>query len=293
MESKKKIYDLMPEALYPPTIFFKKDTPISSIEEKIRNNGWAFPLIAKPDIGGKGKAVKKLHNIAELLQYAQISKADFLVQQYIKFEEEVGIFYYRYPDQEKGSISGIVYKELLAVTGDGSSTLEELLLLDKRFILQLPSIRKTYGKEMKKILPAGEKKIVVPYGNHARGAKFVDVSHLIDEELINTFDNICKQVKEFYYGRLDVRYNTWEELKQGKNISVIELNGAGSEPTHIYDPKHSIFFAWKEIIRHWHILWKISAMNHKMKAIPYMSFAEGMKMFRDNSAYEKMMKEAA
>jgi hypothetical protein len=34
-------------------------------------------------------------------------------------------------------------------------------------------------------------------------------------------------------------YNV-EELEQGINFSIVELNGA--EPTHIYDPKHSLFF---------------------------------------------------
>jgi hypothetical protein len=45
----------------------------------------------------------------------------------------------------------------------------------------------------------------------------------------------------FYFGRLDVMYNTVEELEQGINFSIVELNGAASEPTHIYDPKHSLF----------------------------------------------------
>ena len=46
----------------------------------------------------------------------------------------------------------------------------------------------------------------------------------------------------YYSGRLDIRYNTLDELKPGNNFSIIELNGAGSEPTHIYDPTHFVFF---------------------------------------------------
>jgi hypothetical protein len=52
------------------------------------------------------------------------------------------------------------------------------------------------------------------------------------------------QIPEFYYGRLDIMFTSWEDLAQGLNFSIVEVNGAGSEPTHIYDPKHSIFFAW-------------------------------------------------
>ncbi|HEX4374165.1 MAG TPA: hypothetical protein VHZ50_12765, partial [Puia sp.] len=99
----------------------------------------------------------------------------------------------------------------------------------------------------------------------------------------------CKSVPEFYYGRLDIKYNSWEELCEGKNFSVIELNGAGSEPTHIYDPKHSLFFVWKEVVRHWHLLFKISKMNAEQKKIKFMSTSEGLQMFRENSKYLKLI----
>src|SRR5205814_6661123 len=129
------------------------------------------------------------------------------------------------------------------------------------------------------------RRILVPYGNHVRGAKFIDISYLIDNDITDTIDGICKKVNDFYFGRLDIRFNSWEELKLGKEISVIELNGAGSEPTHMYDPKHSIFFAWKEIIRHWNILWKISRINHQRNQLPYMKITAGLEMFRQNKEY--------
>jgi hypothetical protein len=84
-------------------------------------------------------------------------------------------------------------------------------------------------------------------------------------------------------------YNTWEELCQGKNFAIVELNGAGSEPTHIYDPKHSIFFAWQEIIRHWKFLHHISTINHKNKNLKYMPYAEGMQMLKENTNYLKLI----
>jgi hypothetical protein len=168
-------------------------------------------------------------------------------------------------------------------------TVEQLLKEDKRYVLQLPVLKKTYREKLEVVLKKDEEFLLVPYGNHVRGAKFIDDSHLADEELLNTIESLCKKVDGFYFGRLDVRYNTWEELKQGKNFSIIELNGAGSEPTHIYDPKHSIFFAWKEIIRHLNIMWRISRMNHHPKERPYMSTKSGLNMLKDNSAYIKLI----
>jgi hypothetical protein len=87
---------------------------------------------------------------------------------------------------------------------------------------------------------------------------------------------------------LDVRYDNWEDLKDGKNFSVIELNGAGSEPTHMYDPSHSLFFAWKEIIRHWFLLWRISRMNYK-KGYGYMTAKEFSSMMKEHKAYVKKL----
>ena len=291
MESKKQIYDLLPQEYYPQTIFFNAGSLNAQILKEIQKRNFHFPLIGKPDIGMKGLSVKKLHDEQELIEYAANSKVNFLVQEFIPYENEVGIFYYRFPNKLKGHLSGIVKKEFLTVEGDGESTMTELLRKDKRFILQIPSLTKVYGNELKRILQRGEKRILVPYGNHVRGAKFIDASHLIDGKLTNTIDKICRQINGFYYGRLDIRFNSWEELNEGKNISVIEANGAGSEPTHIYDPKHSIFYAWREIIRHWNILWRISQMNHRWHRLPYMKISSGIEMFRQNKEYVKMISE--
>ena len=292
LESKKEIYDLIPKQYYPATLFFKSGTDTDIIVTEISLRKYSLPLIGKPDIGGRGRGVKKLENIDEVIDYAKSSQVDFLLQEYVPYENEAGIFYYRYPDEKNGRISGIVHKEFLTVEGDGQLTIEELLKKEKRFILQISTLRKTNKDELKMILKKGEKYLLVPYGNHARGAKFLDASDKIDETLTRSMDAVCKEINGFYFGRLDIKYNTWDDLRQGKNFSIIELNGAGSEPTHIYDPKHSIFFAWKEIIRHLNILSRISRISKSQNNIPYMNLSSGLQMIRDNSRYEKIMEES-
>lgn len=287
MESKKEIYDLIPQQYYPATLLFRAGGSIGEAMEAIKTKGMAFPVIAKPDIGMKGMLVQKIHSEKELANYISHTKVDFLVQGYVEYENEVGLFYYRYPGESKGNISGIVGKELLTLIGDGISTMEELLMRDQRFILQLPVLKETHAVTLKVILKKDERHLLVPYGNHCRGSKFLDISNLIDDELVATIDKVCKEIPEFYFGRMDIRYKSWEDLKQGKNFSIIELNGAGSEPTHMYDPKHSIFFAWKEIIRHWNILYRVSKLNHQRNKLPYMSFSAGRKMLKENAAYVK------
>lgn len=288
-EKKSDIYPLIPQQYYPRTKLFKTGELPVVVMEELKRAKLVFPLIAKPDIGEKGKQVKLLHTENELFQYIGRSKVDFLVQEHIGYEQEAGIFYYRIPGEASGHISGIVGKEFLSVTGDGKSSIRDLLKREDRFLLQLPALQYTYGCLLDKVLADGVKHILVPYGNHSRGAKFVDLKHKISDALTDTIDAVCQQIPGFYYGRLDIRFKSWEELAEGKNFSIIELNGAGSEPTHMYDPGHSLFYAWGEICRHWRLLYRISQLNVRDKKLPLMTTGEGIKMYRDHRQYLKQI----
>ena len=279
MDSKIEIYDLIPQKFYPTTKFVKEKMPFEEVQIILEDSNINFPFITKPDIGLRGSAVKKVEDLTALKNYHNKANFDYLIQDLIPYQHEVGIFYVRFPHQQHGTITGIVAKEFLIIKGDGCSTIEELLKENPRYELQLKALEKEYGTQLKTILANGETRNLVPYGNHARGAKFLDYSHLISPELIKVIDEMCLQVPEFYFGRMDVMYNSWEELKQGKNFSIVELNGAGSEPTHIYDPKHSLFFAWKELARHIRYMFQISVENHR-RGFPYLSHKEGMKQYR-------------
>jgi hypothetical protein len=289
MEKKSDIYNIMPQAFYPKTLLVKEDTTRREIETQIIKANFDFPVIVKPDIGGKGRGVRKIDCIADAVAYIEYAQFPMLVQAMIDYKNEAGIFYYRLPWEENGKISGIVAKEFLTIIGDGINSIEALVMQNERYILQLDALQKMNDIDLSEILNAGEERILVPFGNHARGAKFIDASNRITDALEKKMDNICKKVPQFYYGRLDIMFTNWQDLTEGKNFSIIELNGAGSEPTHIYDPSHSIFFAWKEIMKHWNILYKISVWNHKHLAIPYLPFKKGIKMFKEVKKVEKKL----
>jgi hypothetical protein len=84
--------------------------------------------------------------------------------------------------------------------------------------------------------------------------------------------------------------NSLEDFAKGGPFKIIEINGAGSEPTHIYDPQHSIFFAWKEIVLHWYWLWRISKLQHQA-GIPYLTWKEGWEMLKANKALEARLRQ--
>ena len=279
MDSKIEIYDLIPQKFYPETKFVKEKTAFEEVKNILKKSEIKFPLIVKPDIGLRGSAVKKVGNLDELKVYHDKANFDYLLQDLIPYQNEVGIFYVRFPKEQHGRITGIVAKEFLIIEGDGFSTIEELIKANPRYEFQLKALEKEYGSQLQTILKEDEKRNLVPYGNHARGAKFLDYSHLISPELTKVIDEMCLQIPEFYFGRMDVMYKNWAELEQGKNFSIVELNGAASEPTHIYDPKHSLFFAWKELARHINYMFQISVENHK-RGFPYLSHKAGMEQYK-------------
>lgn len=285
LESKKRIYEIMPQKHIPKTAFITKSACLEEIQQTIEHCGLTFPMIAKPDIGMRGLGVQLVNNRNDLEDYVKRNRVDFLLQEQIRYPNEIGIFYSKKPGAARGQITGIVSKEFLSVTGNGYSTVGELMLQNSRHVLQYRSIGGATPSVLEEIPGAGEVVQLVPYGNHARGAKFNDISHLIDERITQMADDVCNQVPGFYFGRLDIRYQTWNELCKGENFSIIELNGAGSEPAHIYDSRHTLFFAWKEIIRHWKLLQTISEKNHRQYGIPYLPFWRGLTLLRENSKY--------
>ncbi len=169
--------------------------------------------------------------------------------------------------------------------GDGRHSILELIKQNPRSHFQLAALKRTYGNVLNTILPIDEKFILVPYGSHTRGAKFSDVTKKSTEALVDAIDRICKKIPGFYYGRLDILCTSMEDLTQGINFKIIEINGAGSEATHIYDPGHSLFYAWREIIRHWILLYRVSVANYE-KGHRYLSYKDGREMLRANNVLE-------
>ncbi len=257
-DSKYEIYKLLPKGLYPYTLLINKDATVN-FDLLLNEHSLSFPVIVKPDIGCRGVGVKKVFNNAELCAYQHEIKANFLIQEISEYPNELGLFYWRLPNQKQGKISGITLKKFLTVEGNGVHTLEELLRKNPRYELQLTKLKEHY--DLKEIVPAGKQKCLVPFGNHNRGTEFTDGKIYITNKLEQTFDALLREIPGFYYGRLDIRYTSLAELEEGRNFSIIELNGAKSEPTHIYDPAHSFVYGQREIFKHQNIFQHIVKLN--------------------------------
>jgi len=191
---------------------------------------------------------------------------------------EMGIFYYRMPNEKNGRVTSIVLKEMMTVTGDGQSSVEQLLLKNPRSYITINEIEKTSGDIFNYVPETGENVEVVPIGNHCRGTTFLNGNHLINDKIHSSIDEAAKTYPGFYYGRFDLRCESIEKLEQGK-FKILELNGCGAEPSHIYQPGYPIFKAYRELLFHLDLMYKISKVNHEF-GIPYMSFMEGLQLIR-------------
>ena len=115
---------------------------------------------------------------------------------------------------------------------------------------------------------AGEELKLVEAGNHAQGCIFRDGMRLRAPELEARIDAISQKLKGFYVGRYDIRYSNEEDLRAGRNFRIIELNGAASEATSIYDAHNSLFSAYRTLFRQWDIVFAIGAANRKRGCAP-------------------------
>jgi hypothetical protein len=100
----------------------------------------------------RGSAVKKINTVQELEQYAIRANFDFLVQDLIPFQNEVGIFYVRY-QMKKRKITGIVSKNSNYYWK--WSGFSGRIKLNPRYELQLEVLKQEYGIKLLEVLPKG------------------------------------------------------------------------------------------------------------------------------------------
>jgi hypothetical protein len=288
-ESKKEMYEQLPRKYYPNTFFVNYQENISDVEKKIEQQGFTYPLVVKPQIGMHAMLFRKIENSTQLNNYHSYVDVDYMIQEYIDMPVELSVFHIRYPGQKKGFITGFILKNYLTVTGDGNSTLEQLIQNHSKARHRLSEMKKRHRSNLDVIIPKEQQYFLSIAGNHNRGARFTNLSSEIDERLCNVFDGISNGAGHFYFGRYDLKCASIEDLKAGKNFYILEYNGAGAEPNHIYDCGMNYFTALSIIKMHWHHLYKISRINFK-NGIPYWNFIKGLKYLSNAKNFFKKMR---
>jgi hypothetical protein len=118
-----------------------------------------------------------------------------------------------------------------------------------------------FANRRDEVLAPGETLRLVETGNHAQGCIFRDGMHLHTDALEGAINQISQRLPGFFIGRYDVRYENQEDFTQGRNFQIVELNGASSEATSIYDARNSLFSAYRTLFRQWRMVFAIGARN--------------------------------
>ena len=274
-ENKKEMYDRLPKGTYPETRYIETQSSPAAFEKYFDSGELTFPVAVKPAIGRMGLMFRKLESMKDLHTYHTTMNVDYLLQQFVTYPLEVSVFYYRLPQDAIGTITGFVKKEYLTVTGDGKSTLWELMLNYPRVAFRLEEMKIRHAANLDHIPALGEVCTLSHALNLSRGGKLVSLAHEKDERLLKVIDDISQR-SGFYFGRYDIKCNSIDDLKNGRNFSILEFNGSGAEPHHVYGNGNTLIQALRILVHHWNVLFLISRANHQ-RGIPFWKFGPGLR----------------
>ena len=154
-ESKFDVLKKIPTRYTPKTILIKLPATAGDVVEAMRQHAFHFPVIFKPDIGERGFMVKRITQEDDIVSYLRQVNVDFLVQELVDLPLEFGVFYSRHPQEQHGKVTSVVMKEMLTVTGDGQSTLQDLILQKDRAKLQWNILQHTFHGRLTEVLETG------------------------------------------------------------------------------------------------------------------------------------------
>src|SRR6266849_744033 len=241
---------------------------LRSLDEIRTRLGLDFPFILKPDVGQRGAGIKLIRSAEQAETYLRQTSASLVAQCYAAGPHEAGVFYYRFPHEACGHIFAITEKLFPILVGDGKSTVTELIWRDPRDRFMADKYLQRFSRRQGDVLALGEELKLVEAGNHAQGCIFRDGKRLCTPALTESIDAISQKLTGFFIGRYDIRYSSEEALRGGRNFQIIELNGAASEATSIYDARNSIFTAYRTLFQQWDLVFAIGATNRKRGCPP-------------------------
>jgi hypothetical protein len=218
--------------------------------EQVLQAGFSYPFVVKPDVGMKGLWFERIDGPDQLIRYHKAVPVEYVIQEWVDWPIELSVFYYRHPEAPQGRITGFIHKTLLQVQGDGQSTLIELIRNHPKASGRIEELSRIHAYRFEEVIPAEEVYLLSYAANHNR------------DGMLQRFDAWSKHTS-FYYGRYDLKVRSIDEFCSGGACSILEFNGCGAEPNHIYDCGMGLFEAYGVILQHWKALFSISRYNHQ------------------------------
>ncbi len=289
-ESKSAILKLLPPEVVPQWILVDTSWPFEAVLEALERAAISFPLIAKPDVGERGFLVKKIEHPEALQWHLNAWPVPFILQEFLTYPAEASVLFHRVPGNNgRFGITSICLKEFMSVRGDGVSTVRELMGNDMRSALQIHRFDLEFPDLLHHTPVASELLLLEPIGNHARGTKFLNGNHLINEQLLAAFEPICRKLDGVCYGRFDLKFQDVAALSRGE-FKTMELNGVLGEPAHIYDPSYGMWRAYRDLWQHWRLLFHLHREQKRLGIHPTPTL-EAWRFVRGYFRYKKQLEQ--
>jgi membrane protein DedA with SNARE-associated domain len=237
--------------------------------------GLTFPVILKPDIGWRGFGVRRVDNDAQLSAYLREFPPDqrVIIQSYVPWHGEAGVFYIRRPGQAQGEIFSLTLRYYPFVRGDGVQSLRKLILKNARTRWKRDLLFDLHRDWLDDVPSAGALIRLATVGSNRVGGLYVAGNQYVTAALTSRFDEIAKSIPEFHFGRFDIRFRTLEGLQRGEDLTIIEINGAGAEAVHIWDPDCSVLEGYRVLFEQQRLMFAIGAAN-RARGFPPLSAGE-------------------
>ncbi|MBX2889108.1 MAG: hypothetical protein KF829_10720 [Ferruginibacter sp.] len=288
-ETKEEMYNHLPEGTFPKSVFIEHEFGFDEVMRRIEKAGITFPLVVKPNVGMMGYMFRKVQNWEELEKYHHAINTKYVVQHLVDFPLEVGLFYYRMPDSNHGTISGLLTKTPPYIIGDGVNNIEQLLDKHEGVRFKRDELKRKHSSYLAAILPFGERFFLSDASNRTQGGDLKSIHSEIDERLVAVMDKISIFSNSFFYGRYDIKCKSIEDLKEGKNFYILEFNGSGSGVQQIFGNGYSLFKAVSIIAHHWKMMYRISNFNLK-RGIGKWAFMDGMRVLKKAQRNNKALR---
>ncbi len=278
-DSKNNIDKNIPVEYRPISVLTNPFHTVNEIDEFIQKTPFTFPVILKPDSGERGRGVVKIITEIELKKVLEQITIPHLIQEYIAYNLEYGVFVSYLPNEDKYKVISLTEKKFFTVIGNAFNTIEQLIKKSERGCVFFEQIMERTLYDINYIPRLNEICILHTIGNHCNGTEFINRNQWISEELDISMNKVMSNIKGIYYGRFDIKVESYKNLEKLEAIKIIEFNGITAEPTHIYDNTYGYFKSLLSFITTWKYLYRISNYN-KLKGVKPAEHVEMIRKFR-------------
>jgi hypothetical protein len=234
---------------------------IADAERAMSGAGLSYPLILKPDIGWCGFGVRLVRHREEFQTYlAEFPHGEnIILQRFVPYYGEAGIYYVHHPDDARGKIIGVLLRFFPCVVGDGRKNVAQLIADHPRARRLGRDGRSEPCCDPALIPKAGELVRVAITGSTRVGGLYRDATKMVTPALESVIDTIAADMPHIHVARFDIRFESVAALQDGRSFKIIEVNGAGAEAVHAWDPRYSLREAYHIIFEKQRTLFTIGA----------------------------------